>query len=71
MLNIVLLRPLIPWNTGSVGRTCIGMGARLHLVKPYGFNLDEKAVKRAGLDYWHNVDLHEHNSWDSFVDRYF
>lgn len=58
MLNIVLVEPEIPQNTGNVARTCAATGARLHLVEPLGFDISDKAVKRAGLDYWHLVDLH-------------
>jgi tRNA (cytidine/uridine-2'-O-)-methyltransferase len=57
MLNVVLVHPEIPPNTGNVGRLCCAVGARLHLVKPLGFRIDDKSLKRAGLDYWHKVDL--------------
>ncbi|MEQ1850144.1 MAG: tRNA (cytidine(34)-2'-O)-methyltransferase [Chthoniobacteraceae bacterium] len=63
MLNIVLVEPEIPPNTGNVGRLCLATGARLHLVKPLGFSLDDKALRRAGLDYWSEVDV---TLWDSF-----
>lgn len=63
MLNIVLVEPEIPPNTGNVGRLCLATGSRLHLVKPLGFSIDDKQVRRAGLDYWEHVDLH---LWDSF-----
>ena len=56
-LHVVLVQPLIPQNTGSVGRLCVATGARLHLVEPLGFEITEKAVRRAGLDYWKDVDL--------------
>lgn len=62
MLNIVLVEPEIPPNTGSVGRLCLATGARLHLVKPLGFSLDDRALRRAGLDYWREVDV---RVWDS------
>jgi tRNA (cytidine/uridine-2'-O-)-methyltransferase len=62
MLHIVLIEPEIPANTGNIARTCLGTGARLHLVKPLGFKIDDKQLKRAGLDYWHDVDVHV---WDS------
>jgi len=68
MFHIVLLEPEIPWNTGNIGRTCLAAGARLHLVGRLGFHLDEKQVKRAGLDYWEKVDLRRHDSWESFLD---
>ena len=58
MLNIVLVDHLIPKNTGNIALTCAATGARLHLIEPLGFDISEKAVKRAGLDYWHLVDLH-------------
>jgi len=59
-LHVVLHEPLIPQNTGSVGRLCIGTACRLHLVEPLGFDISQKAVRRAGLDYWKNVDLAVH-----------
>ena len=62
MLNIVLVEPEIPPNTGNVGRLCLATGARLHLVKPLGFSLDDRALRRAGLDYWREVDV---QLWDS------
>lgn len=61
-MNIVLLNPEIPYNTGNIGRSCVLTNTSLHLIKPMGFSLDEKQIKRAGLDYWKNVDL---NLWDS------
>lgn len=63
MLNIVLVEPEIPPNTGNVGRLCLATGAHLHLVQPLGFSLGDKAVRRAGLDYWHEVRL---TVWESF-----
>ena len=62
--HVVLVAPEIHWNTGNIGRTCLGAGACLHLVEPLGFSLDEKQVKRAGLDYWEKVDLH---IWPDFT----
>ena len=62
----MLVHPEIHWNTGNAGRTCLAAGATLHLVKPLGFSLDEREVKRAGLDYWEYVDLRVWPSWDSF-----
>jgi tRNA (cytidine/uridine-2'-O-)-methyltransferase len=62
MLNIVLVEPEIPPNTGNVGRLCLATGARLHLVKPLGFSIDDRALRRAGLDYWREVDV---RLWDS------
>lgn len=66
-MNVVLLEPEIHWNTGNIGRTCLGLGARLHLVEPLGFSLDAKEVRRAGLDYWDKVDLRVHKSWTDLV----
>ena len=66
-LHVVLHEPEIPNNTGSVGRSCVAMGCSLHLIHPLGFEIDEKAVRRAGLDYWPRLDLHEHGDWDAFV----
>ena len=63
MFHVVLVAPEIPPNTGNIGRLCLAAGARLHLVKPLGFTLDDKALKRAGLDYWEQVDV---QIWDSF-----
>lgn len=57
MFNVVLIQPDIPQNTGSIGRMCVNLGAKLHLVKPLGFDISEKAVKRAGLDYWKELEL--------------
>jgi tRNA (cytidine/uridine-2'-O-)-methyltransferase len=57
-LHVVLVAPEIPWNTGNAGRTCLAVGAKLHLVEPLGFSLDERAVRRAGLDYWARVVPH-------------
>jgi tRNA (cytidine/uridine-2'-O-)-methyltransferase len=66
-LNLVLINPEIPPNTGNVGRTCIGLGATLHLIEPLGFSLEDKYLKRAGLDYWPQIDLRRHLSWDFFL----
>jgi tRNA (cytidine/uridine-2'-O-)-methyltransferase len=65
--HVVLLNPEIPNNTGNIGRTCAATGCRLHIIHPIGFDMDEKALRRAGLDYWHMVDCVEHESWASFV----
>ena len=59
-LNIVMVEPEIPQNTGNIARTCAAIGAKLHLVHPLGFDISEKAVKRAGLDYWDKVEIEEH-----------
>lgn len=66
MLNIVLVEPEIPQNTGNIARTCAATGSVLHLVKPLGFDISEKAVKRAGLDYWHLVDVRVYENLDDF-----
>lgn len=63
MFNVVLVEPQIPQNTGTIGRLCVNLGATLHLIKPLGFDIDDKAVKRAGLDYWKHLDL---VMWESF-----
>jgi tRNA (cytidine/uridine-2'-O-)-methyltransferase len=65
-LHVVLVQPHTPWNAGSVGRTCLGYNARLHLVGPLGFSLEEKAVRRAGLDYWPRVPKDVWSDWDAF-----
>jgi tRNA (cytidine/uridine-2'-O-)-methyltransferase len=64
--HVVLVYPEIHWNTGNAGRTCLAAGATLHLIKPLGFSLDEREVKRAGLDYWEHVDLSVWPSWEAF-----
>lgn len=66
MLHVVLVAPEIPHNTGAAGRLCLATGARLHLVKPLGFSLDDRQVKRVGLDYWQDVDLRVWEGWDMF-----
>lgn len=66
MFNIVMVHPEIPHNTGAAGRLALATGARLHLVKPLAFDIDEKTVKRAGLDYWKDVDLVLWESWEAF-----
>ena len=65
-IHVVLVHPEIHWNTGNAGRTCLAAGAALHLIEPLGFSLDDKQVKRAGLDYWEHVDLHVWPSWGEF-----
>lgn len=64
--NIVLVNPQIPNNTGAIGRLCVNAGASLHLIKPIAFDIDEKAVRRAGLDYWNRLDLHVWENIDDF-----
>lgn len=65
-IHVVLVHPEIHWNTGNAGRTCLAAGATLHLIEPLGFSLDEREVKRAGLDYWEHVDLRTWPSWSAF-----
>ncbi|MBN1864198.1 MAG: tRNA (cytidine(34)-2'-O)-methyltransferase [Victivallales bacterium] len=67
MFEVVLICPEIPQNTGNIGRLCVGAGARLHLVMPIGFSLNEKYIRRAGLDYWQHLDLTIHESVDKFL----
>lgn len=69
-INIVMVEPEIPQNTGNIARTCAAIGAKLHLVHPLGFNISEKAVKRAGLDYWDKVEIEEHDSFKEFLEKY-
>lgn len=68
-LNIVLTEPQIPQNTGNISRTCAVTGAALHLIKPYGFVITDKALKRAGLDYWDKLDIYEYESLDDFFEK--
>lgn len=69
-LNIVMVEPEIPQNTGNIARTCAITGAKLHLVHPLGFQIDEKTLKRAGLDYWDKLDIEEHDSLSEFLEKY-
>ncbi len=69
-MNIVLYRPQIPPNTGNIARTCAVTGIKLHLIKPLSFDIDDKSVKRAGLDYWDDLDLEVHNSFENFIFKY-
>lgn len=66
-LNIVLHEPEIPANTGNIGRTCVATGARLHLIEPLGFRLNEKAIKRAGMDYWKDLDVTTYLNYEDFL----
>jgi len=68
-MHVVLVYPEIHWNTGNAGRTCLAVGATLHLIEPLGFSLDEREVKRAGLDYWEHVDVHVWPNWEAFEAR--
>ena len=69
-VNVVMVEPEIPQNTGNIARTCAALGAKLHLVHPLGFNISEKAVKRAGLDYCDKVEIEEHESFEKFLEKY-
>ncbi len=66
-MNIVLLEPEIPANTGNIGRTCVATGSDLHLIRPLGFSLDEKHLRRAGLDYWPKLKLHIYDDYEDFL----
>ncbi|MEG1254190.1 tRNA (cytidine(34)-2'-O)-methyltransferase [Clostridium sp.] len=69
-LNIVLFQPEIPQNTGNIGRTCVLTDCKLHLIKPLGFSLDDKSVKRAGLDYWPQLQIEIHESYEDLREKY-
>jgi len=69
MIHIVLYQPEIPHNTGAVGRLCLATGARLHLIKPLGFSLEDRYLKRSGLDYWADVDVHVWENWEELRDQ--
>lgn len=69
MLNIVLHDPEIPQNTGNIGRTCVATGTRLHLIEPLGFSISDKAVKRAGMDYWEHLDVTVYEDYEDFCKR--
>ena len=68
-INIVLFEPEIPANTGNIGRTCVATDTRLHLIEPLGFSLDEKNLKRAGMDYWKELDVSTYKNWDEFLQK--
>lgn len=68
-LNIVLYEPEIPANTGNIGRTCVATGSRLHLIEPLGFRLDEKSLKRAGMDYWKDLDVTTYINFEEFLEK--
>ena len=68
-MHIVLLEPEIPANTGNIGRTCVAAGAVLHLIEPFGFRLNEKNLKRAGMDYWKRLDVRTYIDYDEFLER--
>lgn len=69
MLNIVLFEPEIPANTGNIGRTCVATGTRLHLIEPLGFKLNEKSLKRAGMDYWKDLDVTTYIDYQDFLEK--
>ncbi|MBQ2712377.1 MAG: tRNA (cytidine(34)-2'-O)-methyltransferase [Clostridia bacterium] len=69
MMNIVLLEPEIPQNTGNISRTCAATGTRLHLIRPFGFEITDARLKRAGLDYWHLLDISYYDNWQDFCDK--
>ncbi len=69
-INIVMVEPEIPQNTGNIARTCAAIGAKLHLVHPLGFSISEREVKRAGLDYWDKLEIEEHDSLEMFLEKY-
>ena len=69
-INIVMVEPEIPQNTGNIARTCAATGAKLHLVKPLGFSIDNKYLKRAGLDYWDKLEIEEHDNLNAFLNKY-
>lgn len=69
-INIVMVEPEIPQNTGNIARTCAATGAKLHLVKPLGFSIDDKYLKRAGLDYWDKLEIEEHDNLNAFFSKY-
>ena len=69
MINIVLLEPENPLNAGNIGRTCVAAGARLHLIEPLGFRLDERSIKRAGMDYWKDVDVVRYMDYQEFCSK--
>ena len=68
-LNIVLYEPEIPANTGNIGRTCVATNTRLHLIEPLGFSLEEKQLKRAGMDYWKDLDVNTYTNWEDFCQK--
>lgn len=68
-MNVVLLEPEIPANTGNIGRTCVATGSRLHLIEPLGFRLNEKALKRAGMDYWKDLDVTTYINYEDFLEK--
>ena len=70
MLNVVLYHPEIPANTGTIGRSCVLTGTKLHLIEPIGFSLDDKMIRRSGMGYWRDLDLEVHKSYEAFIEKY-
>lgn len=68
-MNIILHQPEIPQNTGNIGRTCVATGTALHLIEPLGFRLDEKSIKRAGMDYWQHLEVHRYTNFQDFLEK--
>ena len=68
-LNIVLLEPEMPANTGNIGRTCVATGTVLHLIEPLGFHLDDRSIKRAGMDYWYKLDVRRYINYEDFLEK--
>ena len=68
-INIVLLEPEMPANTGNIGRTCVATGTVLHLIEPLGFHLDDRSIKRAGMDYWHKLDVRRYINYEDFLEK--
>ena len=68
-MNIILHQPEIPANTGNIGRTCVATGTKLHLIEPLGFRINEKELKRAGMDYWDRLDVHRYMNFDEFLQK--
>lgn len=68
-MNIVLHQPEIPMNTGNIGRTCVATGTKLHLIRPFGFKIDDKTLKRAGMDYWADLDVTYYDNFEDFIEK--
>lgn len=68
-MNIILHEPEIPQNTGNIGRTCVATGTSLHMIRPFGFDISDKALKRAGMDYWKDLDVHYYDSFQDFTEK--
>ena len=68
-LNIILYEPEMPGNTGNIGRTCVATGTKLHLIEPLGFRINDKTLKRAGMDYWDKLDVTRYDDWNDFMER--